>query len=241
MDATSSKDIVLPKRYFSLMASITQANLNGKSISITHHITKISENIGISDVLSQKIRLHKSSLGYIRDYQHGLRQILTEGTLQQDDYETEMKHLDESFLPVVEELHVLTKQSRTLELDVQQFYEDTVPKRQPVPSVESMERVYASTVAPSVMSKRRAWCFDNPNFRKDVIQCLNADADPESFGRIWCHIIGGWVLTEYIQVAHLVPKCLRGEELTGLFGVGEVVLSNPRNGKFHTVRSWIIH
>lgn len=153
MDATSSKDIILPKRYFSLMAPITQ---NEKSMSIALHIPNISENISISDFLSQKIRLHKSRLDYLRDYQHGLRQILTEGTLQWDDYETEMKHLDESFLPVVEELHVLTKQSRTLELDVQQFYEDTVPKRQPVPSVESMERAYASTIAPSVMSKRKA-------------------------------------------------------------------------------------
>jgi hypothetical protein len=40
-----------------------------------------------------------------------------------------------------------------------------------------------------------------------------------------------WWDSKSVKAAHLVLKSLLGDELSYLFGVGEVILSNPRNGK----------
>ncbi|KAM5445498.1 hypothetical protein MaudCBS49596_007482 [Microsporum audouinii] len=44
------------------------------------------------------------------------------------------------------------------------------------------------------------------------------------------HLTGAWYTAKYVRAAHLGPKSLGGDELKHLFGVGEVVLEDPRNG-----------
>ncbi|RMJ23805.1 hypothetical protein PHISP_05326 [Aspergillus sp. HF37] len=237
-ERTSSKGVTLRKKYSSLMPPITQATLTQRSrdVSAASDMSNLSMNSKVSDFLEQKIRLHRASIDYIRDYSDGLRHAMSSNQLRKEDYEREMMDIDRQIEPVVEELKVLNGQRRTLELDLAESYEDSGKKlkRQrvsPEPSVEFMEQAYASTVVSRVMaaSKQKSRRFDQSQFRKDVIKYLNADADPEGSGRVWCHL-SGWLPKQRVKAAHLVPKCLRGDELTFLFGVGEVVLSDPRNG-----------
>jgi hypothetical protein len=222
------------------MPATTQNALDQRSrdVSAASDMSNLSMESKVSDFLEQKIRLHRASIDYMRDYAHGLRHAMSEDQLRKDEYDQEMTDVDKEIEPAVRELSALHAQRRTMEQDLVQSYEDSgpKPKRQrgyPEPSPEFMERAYASTVVSRVMaaSKQKRRRFDQSQFRKDVIKHLDADTDPEGCQRVWCHL-SGWLPKERIKAAHLVPKCLHGDELTFLFGVGEVVLSDPRNGRW---------
>lgn len=236
-ERTSSKNIVLPKRYSSIMPGKRQASLDTKykrTASLASDVSTMSGDSAVSEFLAQKIRLHRSSMEYIRDYQNGLSEARSSENLQQQQYDDEMNALSKESEPILEELRLLEKQERTLGLDITEWCEDNGMKRQKTsdePPLGFMQRAYAAVMVPRVMAnaKQNRTKFDHTKFRKDVIKYLHAqDESIPCF--VWCHVTG-WTQSDRIKAAHLVPKCLKGDELTHLFGVGEVVLSDPSNGK----------
>ncbi|PGH12241.1 hypothetical protein AJ79_04421 [Helicocarpus griseus UAMH5409] len=120
----------------------------------------------------------------------------------------EMTKLDICYEPVFSELRVLKKQHRGLEQDIEEDVEHKRPKFSQKPSVTFFERAYTSAIVCRVMgaSKQKGKKFDHSSFRRSVVEYLEADKDPTGNGR-----------------------SPHGDELTHLFGVGEVVLSDPRN------------
>jgi hypothetical protein len=60
-----------------------------------------------------------------------------------------------------------------------------------------------------------------------IFYSATRDVDGTKFE--YCHLCG-WLPKNMIKAAHLVPKSLVGGELSYLFGEGEVVLMNLRNG-----------
>ena len=228
----SSKDFSLPKKYSSLMPPDTQSSLNeiSKPIAQTPNLSIASS---VSDFLAQKTLLHRSRMKYLNEYERGLRETLSSNQLSHEDYHHEMERLDELYAPIMGELDIILKQRRTLGLDIQEAYEDSGQKHAnaaPEHSIEIMERVYTSRVAEVLSAcEREKWYFNQSEFRRGVIEYLNA-RHPEESGAIWCHLTG-WAIKDNVKTAHLVPKTLCGEELAYLFGVDEVVLSDPRNGK----------
>lgn len=226
----SSKNVLRLSRYSSLMSETTQASLKAKSTrtaSIASDVSAMSADSTVSNFLERKIRLHKSSIEYIRSYQDGLREALMSDKLRPLQYEREMAELDEESEDTRHELQIFERQGRTLGLDIEEWYDSHATKRQKTssePSTEFMERAYGAVMVPRIMANaKQNRKFNKTKFRSEVIQFYNADG--------WCHISGGQD-DKYIRAAHLVPKCLRGDELTHLFGAGEVVLSDPSNGEW---------
>lgn len=129
----------------------------------------------------------------------------------------------------------MKKQRRTLEQDVEDAHE--AQKRQKMsrePSIEFMERAYTSTIVTRVnmlaTGNTKTRSFDQGTFKKAVVEYLHAGGEEGGAERIWCHLTSWWDPDD-VKAAHLIPKTLQGDEWTHLFGVGEVVLSDPKNGK----------
>jgi hypothetical protein len=215
---------VLRKKYF-------------RTVSAASDMSTISMESTVSEFLEKKSQVFASDLDYYRVYQDGLRHALSTEKLSSQDYQKEMYELDENYKLVLDELRVLKKQRRTLEQDFEDAYDyQKHRKLSHEPNIEFMERAYAATMISRVMaasSKQKKRHFDQSKFRRDVVTYLDAARDPAGHGRLWCHL-SGWHPEKAIKAAHLVPKSLRGDELAFLFGVGEVVLSNPKNGKSRT-------
>ena len=79
-------------------------------------------------------------------------------------------------------------------------------------------------------SKQKKSSFDQEQFRKKVLDYYGAlDVQGED-SAAYCHLTGWWDKGS-VKASHLVPKSLSGEEISFLFDIGELVLSDPRNGK----------
>ncbi|KAK2762298.1 hypothetical protein FQN54_001308 [Arachnomyces sp. PD_36] len=82
---------------------------------------------------------------------------------------------------------------------------------------EAKSHEAASEMCARVMSataKQKKQNFDQAKFKREVSQYLGAAEN----------------ITTDIKAAHIVPKLLNGDELSFLFGVGKLVLSDRRNG-----------
>lgn len=137
-----------------------------------------------------------------------------------------MKELDLESRPTEEEIVVLKRQRKMVEEDI----EDEMPQRQ------DLEAAYASVLSAKVISataKQSKSDFDQSEFKKDVVKYCGARKMDETDGKrplTYCHLSGWWDKNQ-VKAAHLVRKSLQSEELAYLFGVGEVVLLEARNGK----------
>ena len=49
---------------------------------------------------------------------------------------------------------------------------------------------------------------------------------------VWCHALGEWIEAKNVVAAHLVPASLEGEEISYVFGVERLSLTNSLLGKF---------
>ncbi|KOS39279.1 hypothetical protein ACN38_g9889 [Penicillium nordicum] len=131
-------------------------------------------------------------------------------------------------------LSILKRQRDLLVEDLEDAVES---KRQRLhqPSDDGLlERAYRDTIIPRVMNasaKQRAKPFDQSRFKKEVNQYYGITEHCQH-NMSWCQALGLMKPKAHVKAAHLVPKSLTADEVAHLFGVGEVVLSDPRNGKY---------
>ena len=91
-------------------------------------------------------------------------------------------------------------------------------------------------MAASAKIKKRK--FDQVKFRAAAIAFYSAgrrylgpgeyQKDTEKYTQAYCHL-SGWADAKTVKAAHIVPKSLESPELSYIFGVGDAVLSDPRN------------
>lgn len=99
------------------------------------------------------------------------------------------------------------------------------------PDVSFLEMAYNDTLLTRVFwasAKQRNSKFDQKAFRNYVMDYYGANYADGAY----CHLTG-WHSTKVVKTAYLVSQGLDGDEVSYLFGVGELVLSDPRNGKKH--------
>lgn len=245
-ERTSTTNRTLPQKYAPLMPAAPRENLQTKYfrvVSAKSAVSNLSMESRVSEFLESKVELLQAEVDYLHDYQHGLRLAVASEKLALGSYREEMERLDNTYLPVLDELKTIKKQRKTLEGDMEDDLElpidpDDDTKRSkldPEPNVDFMERAYASTMVARIMSataNQKQRRFDQSKFKKDVAAYLHAH-DPDDPDTLWCHLTG-WKYQGVVKAARLVPKALKGDELAHLFGVDEIVLSNPKNGKIST-------
>lgn len=205
-----------------------------RNMSAFPQLSNLSAASNASDFLEAKAKACQSTVDYWNDYAVGLREAKDDHTLSTELYKDEMKRMLDSYKPAIEELDVLRKQQKNLIEDLDE--ESKALKRQDAqegPDVDFLERAYTDTIIPRVIAataKQRRGKFNQGDFKKSVENYYSA-AD-KTMDCSYCHLLG-WLPTEIVKCAHLVPMPLSGPELAYIFGVEEDdVLYNPRNGKY---------
>ena len=123
------------------------------------------------------------------------------------------------------EIVILKRQKKLIKNDLEEN----------IPLHARLEDAYANIIvnkltAASAKHKRKS--CSRAIFKRDMIFFYGAERDSLNDGEIdlvWCHLTG-WQAFSSVKTAHTVPKSLESNELSYLFGAGEVMLSDANNG-----------
>ncbi|KAK2812582.1 hypothetical protein FQN50_001226 [Emmonsiellopsis sp. PD_5] len=235
----SSKKLMIPERYSSLMNQTRRTNLaEMKSRAASACSTTSTASSTISEFLENRVKICQLQMDYFASYQDGMKEALQKKEVSEDDYHEEVGQLDQQYEPIVQELKVLARQRKFLEEDIEEGVciqaKRLKTEKANDAGAELIERAYVSALVSKVMTataKQKKRKFDQSKFRKDVLEYYGAarQAKAEAEREAYCHLTGWW-LADDIKAAHLVPESLSGDELSFLFGVREAVLSDCKNG-----------
>jgi chromosome segregation ATPase len=190
--------------------------------------SKISVASTTSEFIESKVSELSSELDYLQTYKTSLRALFDESTEDKVSVKKELDIIKKRILPVEDELVTLKRQKKIIQEDI----DDILPQH------DTIKEAYSSLIVNKVMSASRhsERNFDQKAFRNKVCEYYKAIQTidgPKTRTRKWCHVLGRWLEGSTVKAAHLVPKSLMSEELSYLFGVGEALLSDPRNGKLN--------
>ncbi|KAL4788728.1 hypothetical protein BJX76DRAFT_3880 [Aspergillus varians] len=227
---------VIPERISSLMPPNRQLALSQQRLRSTSAMTRVSQmssNSAVSEFLEAKFSTMQAELDWIRCATDGLNEAKAQSLLTDTEFVEELQPILDAFRKTTKTLTVHKRHERTLEDDLD---EQTATKRQRTageePDPDFLHRAYASTMVSRVMAasaKQRVTKFDQSKFKREVIKYYTPEENIRT-EHVWCHILGKWVYHKGVKAAHIVPKSLSGDELAHLFGVGEILLEDPRNG-----------
>lgn len=153
-----------------------------------------------------------------------MRDLYGATEIKEDELDQELEAIEKRVLHLEREFVAIKRQIKIIEEDL----------AVEIPRYETIGDAYVSIMASKVMSatgKQKKNRFDQSAFKKEVANYYNAFRVNNTQKEAYCHLLHAWLPAETVKSAHLVPKSLQSEELSYLFGVGEVVLSDPRNGK----------
>ncbi len=217
----SFKRPALPERFSSRLAAPVRKELDTIKIRKVSATSTITAKSSVSGFLEAQIMGLEADLDYVKHYRQGLEEVARENVVAKRDLEEETSQLEDEDLERKKQLVVLKKQRKILEEDL---LESGFPER--------TEEAYAETMAHKVMrstAKMNKSCFNQSAFRKSVEAYYDASRVVEGEAQAHCAVFG-WMGSRLTRAAHIVPKALETQELAYLFGVGDVVLSDPRNG-----------
>lgn len=175
----------------------------------------------MSEFLKSKIGQIDGELEYVAQYRRGLEEVFASQTLNKRDYDAESESLEEITTALQRERVIVKRQWKILE-------EDLMEK----PGSTQLEEAYVAGVTQRVMAataqqpKQR---FLTKEFRSNAEEYYGAAEKRDGVGKVHCPL-AGWVVSEDVKCAHIVPRILSSEELSHLYGVGELPLTDPKNG-----------
>jgi hypothetical protein len=193
----------------------------------------------VSEFLEEKVKAYQLELDYIKVYKDGLHEARSAKKLSNDEFDKELGMVFEDFRSVQADLKVLKRQRGVIQEDLEEEVDSSKRYRTEgnEPDIGFLERAYTDTIVPRVMgasAKQKKSNSHHSQFREDVLKYYDAVDQQGGNRTAYCHLTGWWN-AEMVKVAHLVPKSLSGEEVSYLFGVGEIVLSDPRNSMNHLI------
>ncbi|OJJ50661.1 hypothetical protein ASPZODRAFT_162606 [Penicilliopsis zonata CBS 506.65] len=230
----------IPERLSSLLQTGRRDALNRhqqRAVSAASDLSRMSIDSATSDFFDAKVKAWESEVDYIRCIRDGLDEAKTAKLLSDSEFQKELEPFLEPFRTASSNLKVLKRQRQLLLEDLEEQVE-VKKHRSHEPGQDFFERAYAETIVPRVMAaraKQKHQPFDQSAFKKSVYSYYGIEELEDHSA--WCHVLGGWYPCRSVKAAHLVPKSLTKEEVSHLFGAGEVVLSDPRNGitLLHTI------
>lgn len=191
--------------------------IKGRQVSAASTLSTVSST---HDFVESKIEDVKIALEYNDKLRSGLKEAWSDGMIPNDVYQNLMEQIEHENRPREKEIVVLKRQKKFLIEDL----DDSIR-----PVREKLEDAYASLIVDKVMSTTAKQKMKKSKFKREVLEYYHASKMINNKKHAWCHLLG-WHDAEFIKAAHIVPKSLQSEEVSYLFGVGEAILSSPRNG-----------
>ncbi|OJJ43919.1 hypothetical protein ASPZODRAFT_145056 [Penicilliopsis zonata CBS 506.65] len=148
------------------------------------------------------------------------------GSLTDPDFQEQIGPLLAEFRSTMTTIHVLKRQRKMLQEDLQEEVELKRQRRHEPSDDGLLERAYRDTVIPQLM--RAGQPFNQRQFKIKVHQFYGLTEACEK-GTSFCHILGLFVPASTITTAHIVPRTLPQEEISHLFGGEYSFLTDPRN------------
>ena len=187
----------------------------------------VSSASSAAEFVVSKIEDVSLGIEYVDEMRKGLKEAFDDGNLPASQYKDAIEDVEKYSKPKEREIVVLKRQKKLIKDDLEEN----------LPSHTRLEDAYANIIMNKVMAataKLKKKRYNQSAFKKGVIIFYGAERDSENDGEIdslWCHLTG-WQALADVKAAHIVPKSLESNELSYLFGAGEVMLSDANNGMF---------
>jgi hypothetical protein len=217
----------IPTQFSNLMAKTRQETLEKKEAQYRSVSQASCMSVGstVSEIMENKVAILDAELDYLKTYRNGVIDLHAVDSEIKDELMEDIRASRKRMRSLESELAVLKRQKKIIRDDL----DESVPKH------ETVQDAYASVLCHKVMtasSKQKGKKFDQEQFRNAVSQYYETLRSQDGQRFKWCHVLRKWYQAQDVKAAHLVPKSLAGDELSYLFGVGEAILSDPRNGKW---------
>lgn len=215
----------IPEEFSPQLSSAQKISLESSRSRQVSHASKASVVSNTSEFIEHKIEEMSSEVECLETLKQGLAQAQDDGDKKEKTRITEkLERLRERSATTEEELVTLKRQKKIVAEDLDESKLDH----------DDLADAYASLIIDKLDSstaKPKKKKFNQQQFRAAVgARYASSRATKIGSTELYCHVIQGWFSNKEVKAAHLVPKSLRSEELAYLFGVGDVVLTDPRNG-----------
>ncbi|KAJ9264572.1 hypothetical protein DTO212C5_7075 [Paecilomyces variotii] len=219
------------EKYASLMPAPRKASLREQQKRTASQMSQLSQfsaaSSSVSDFLEEKVKALTSQREFFVCYRDGLLEAMAQKTIAEEEFQDELAGTVATIAPLSKSLAIIHRQKRAIEQDLEDEASREKKRREEDPEVDFLERAYATRVMGASSKQEKKFSKrDQSEFRKAVL-CRYGSAD--SKGSAYCHLSGWWD-ADLVKAAHLVPKLLTGHEISYLFGVEELPLTDPRNG-----------
>ncbi|EFE42107.1 hypothetical protein TRV_03148 [Trichophyton verrucosum HKI 0517] len=178
-----------------------------------------------SNFLATKIDALESEVDYIEDCKTAIHDLSRLGRLPPLVALDTIKDLALASMPLNREIRVIKRQKKLVQEDMEAA----------MPHYKELESAYVDAMVARIASasgNQTKTKFKANSFRQAVEDFYEAskieetDFMPRKLA--FCHVIG-WLPSNEVRAAHLVPKSLDEMSVAHLFGAGEVTIDDPRN------------
>jgi leucyl aminopeptidase len=218
----------IPKRVSSLLSTQVKNQLSDIKKRKVSAMSTRSNSSTISEFLDAKVREFELDIEYTSHYRTVLRKAYEKKKISEKNWNRMRKTISKKEKKHKKEYVTLKRQRKLIEEDMEDANIHQTTQR--AYAISMVNRV---KISPQISSKERtAKKHIQEGFRRDVINYYAAEKITEGHKLCYCVVSGRWYVPGEVKAAHIVPKSLESDELSYLFGAGEMNLSDARNGSF---------
>ena len=180
-----------------------------------------------SGYVEAKTRENQTAMDYLESLKVSLQEVHQSGYMLKSEFREAIGAVDNDIYRAMQELVVLKRMTKIVIGDL----------AEEAPHRLTFEEAYSSVITSKVMNayaEQKENISDRMNFEENALSYYDATksiVDKETGTarrKSYCHLTG-WHKEKLVKAAHIVPKSLESDEIAYLFGVHQVVLSDPRN------------
>lgn len=233
----------IPQKYFqkylSLLSDQSRKNLIDieasnagrlSSFSVLADLSRFSAGAEIPVRLDYKYCELEFKIDYLQEFKDGLIGAHALKKLERENLFEALSAVKDEHRRKKEEFVLLKRQRKIIEEDILEM----VP-------METIESAYSIITSSQVKLRQELSRMNqtqtkgaNQVFQKAVKTYYDVVGYNEDFvlpeRMVYCMVTRNWWLSNQAKAVHIVPKLLQSEQLSYLFGVDDVELSDPRNG-----------
>lgn len=223
-----TNDTVKPNKYSSLFSNASQENLAQIQSRKASVMSSISVNTSISDFMECKVQAVKLEREYLQELEAGIVEAFAGKDSAEDELCNALKDINNDDQSKRREYVALKRQRKLIEEDLTDGWRENIEKAYSTAILNRVRITQQLHRQSRIFKKHRQEDFrravesyyDVVHVEKEVTQEIRT---------VYCIVSRQWHPSKDMKAAHLVPKSLQSEELSYLFGAGDVQLSDPRN------------
>lgn len=218
-------------KYASLLSPEMRNTLAEVKARKTRAASFLSASSDVSEFLEYKIKEVELDIDYTEMCKKGLEEASKRETIEEGDLSEALQTINHDRLEKKREYVALKRQKRLIQDDIEEGGQS------------NLEKAYASAMLHRVkMPPQLGKSGQNQkkHAQENFTEALEAyygtvrtvTVKDNEVKHVFCPVTKMWWMSKAVKAAHLVPKSLQSIELSYLFGVGSMNLSDPRNGMF---------